>query len=243
LSPTPADHASREADVVVLAVPDRHLGRIAREVIDQVKPGTLVMTLDPAAAYAGEIPLREDLGFFVTHPCHPPIYSASDNDAIDPRARNDFFGGAYAPQPVVCALFQGTEADYALGESLVRILFAPVSRIHRITVEQMAILEPAMAETVTNSCISIIGEALDEAVRRGVPPQAARDFLLGHVNIPLATLFGQIHSPISDGARLILEYGRRKLFRPGWKRVFEPASVKEQVQAIVSGELPTDLDA
>jgi hypothetical protein len=108
-----------------------------------------------------------------------------------------------------------------------------------VTVEQMAILEPAMAETVTACCITIIREAMDEAIARGVPPEAARDFMLGHVNIPLAIVFGEVSSPFSDGAKLIIEHGRKMIFREDWKRVFEPENVREQVRAIVNGEAPS----
>jgi hypothetical protein len=95
-----------------------------------------------------------------------------------------------------------------------------------------------MAETVTACCATVIREAMDEAVRRGVPEEAARDFMLGHVNIPLAIVFGEISSPFSDGAKLIIEHGKHLLFKPDWKRVFEPESVKEQVEAIVRGTPP-----
>jgi len=107
-----------------------------------------------------------------------------------------------------------------------------------VTVEQMAILEPAMAETVTACCITIIREAMDEAIRRGVPADAARDFMLGHVNIPLAIVFGEVNSPFSDGAKLIIEHGRREIFREDWKKVFEPESVRDQVRAIVENRTP-----
>ena len=36
--------------------------------------------------------------------------------------------------------------------------------------------------------------------------------------------------PFSDGAKLIMEYGRQRLLRPDWKSVFEPDDVKQQVQ-------------
>jgi hypothetical protein len=234
LTVTPQDQALAQADVFILALPDRLLGGVAREIVPQMKPGVLVMTLDPAAAHAGELPVRQDLGYFVTHPCHPPLF----NDETDAEARRDFFGGVRAKQNIVCALMQGSEQDYQRGEAIARSMFAPVMNAHRVTVEQMAILEPAMAETVTACCITVIRQAMDEAIRRGVPPAAARDFMLGHVNIPLAIVFGQIDSTFSDGAKLIIEYGKQHLFRPDWKRVFEPQSVKEQVKAIVTGRLP-----
>ena len=234
LRPTPEAHAVAEADVIILALPDRVLGRVAHEVVPRVKSGAMVMTLDPAAPHAGELPERSDVAYFVTHPCHPPVF----NYDATPEERRDFFGGVKAPQAIVCALMQGTDADYDLGEKIAVAMYAPVTRAHRITVEQMAILEPAMAETVAACCITVIREAMDEAIRRGVPEDAARDFLYGHVNIPLAIVFGEIASPFSDGAKLIIEHGKRYLLKPDWKRVFEPEEVTAQVKAIVNGTPP-----
>jgi hypothetical protein len=234
LSPTPQEETLAEAAVVILALPDKIIGRVAHEVVPQMSPGAMLMTLDPAAPYAGDLPERADVSYFVTHPCHPPVF----NYDATPEERRDFFGGIAAPQAIVCALMQGPDADYAKGEAIARAMYAPVTRAHRVTVEQMAILEPAMAETVTACCVTIIREAMDEAIRRGVPEEAARDFMYGHVNIPLAIVFGEIGSPFSDGAKLIIEHGKHYLFKPDWKRVFEPESVKEQVSAIVRGTPP-----
>lgn len=234
VSPVPRDDALGQADVAILALPDRVLGKVAREAVPRLKPGALVITLDPAAAHAGELPARSDVSYFVTHPCHPSVFDVEE----DPAAREDFFGGTKARMPIVCALMQGPEEHYTLGEKLARDFFAPVTRSHRITVEQMAILEPAMSETTAACLISVIREALDEAIRRGVPPEAARDFMYGHIKVPLGIAFGRVNFPFSDGAKLIMEYGRQRLLRPDWKRVFEPADVKQQVKTIVTGELP-----
>jgi len=233
LQPTPGDDALRQADVVILALPDRILGKVAHEVVPKMKPGSMYMTLDPAAAYAGELPERSEVSAFVTHPCHPPLWNDEEGEA-----RRDFFGGVLAKQAIVCALMKGSEEDYEVGHRIARDMFAPVTRSHRVTVEQMAILEPAMAETVTAMCCAVIKEALDEAIARGVPPEAARDFMMGHVNIPLAIVFGEAGNPFSDGAKLIIEYGRQRVLQPDWKKVFEPESVREQVRTIVSGKLP-----
>ncbi|MDX2065005.1 MAG: phosphogluconate dehydrogenase C-terminal domain-containing protein [Fimbriimonadaceae bacterium] len=234
LVPTPAEAAIESADVVILALPDTMLGPISHELVPKLPAGAMLVTLDPAAAHAGVLAHRDDLTYFVTHPCHPPVFNDEDGDA-----RRDFFGGVLAKQHIVCALMHGPDAAYTLGEAVARAMYAPVMRSHRITVEQMAILEPAMAETVTACCITIIREAMDEAIARGVPPEAARDFMLGHVNIPLAIVFGEVTSPFSDGAKLIIEHGRRMIFRDDWKRVFEPESVREQVTAIVNGQAPS----
>jgi D-apionate oxidoisomerase len=156
----------------------------------------------------------------------------------DPEARADFFGGTKARMPIVCALLQGPEEHYALGERLARDFFAPVTRAHRITVEQMALLEPAMAETVGIALILALREALEEVVNRGVPRAAAEDFLYGHIKVPLGIAFGRVDFPFSDGARLIAEYGRQRVLQPDWRKVFEPESVREQVKTIVTGVLP-----
>lgn len=234
IEPSPRDAALGEADVVILALPDRVLGGVAREAVPKVRPGTLVMTLDPATAHAGELPVRADISYFVTHPCHPSVFEHFET----PAERDDFFGGVHAPQPIVCALMQGPEADYARGEELARAIFAPVTRSHRVTVGQMAILEPTMAEVCGIALITALREALEETVRRGVPRAAAEDFMWGHIKVPLGIAFNRVEFPFSDGAKLIAEYGRQRLLRPDWKQVFEPERVAEQVRAIVTGQLP-----
>ena len=231
LAPSSRAEAVREADVVILAVPDRLLGSIASDIVPSLKSGTMVICLDPAAPRGGELPEREDISYFVTHPCHPPIF----NEETDPEARRDFFGGK-AGQNIVCSLMQGPEGDYARGEEICRTMFAPVLRAHRITVEQMALLEPAMTETVVLTCMSVVREALDEVIRRGVPAEAARDFLMGHLNATIAILFGFIDAQVSDGARLMAERGKRKIFQPDWKKVFEPESVLEEIEAITGSQ-------
>lgn len=227
LEATAGEEAARQADVVILAVPDVVLGRVAEGVVPVLRKGAMVICLDPAAPYSGDLPEREDITYFITHPCHPPVIS----DEVDPEARMDFFGGV-AKQNVVCALMQGPEEDYAKGEQIVRRMFAPVINAHRITVEQMAILEPAMAETVVLTCMAVMREAMDEAIRRGVPAQAARDFIMGHMHVNLGILFGFIDAQVSDGAKLAMKRGMEQIFQADWKKVFEPEDVLRQVKAI-----------
>jgi hypothetical protein len=227
LEPTSKEEAVREADIVILAIPDIFIKAVAADVVPSLKSGTLVICLDPAAPHGGELPEREDIAYFVAHPCHPPIVS----DEVDPGAQMDFWGGI-AKQHIVCALMQGTESDYEKGEELSRKIFAPVMNAHRVTVEQMAILEPALAETVVLTCQVVIKEAIDEAVRRGVPAQAAQDFIFGHMKVNLGVLFKFIDADFSDGAKLALERGKKSVFQPDWKKVFEPENVMKEVKAI-----------
>lgn len=74
---------------------------------------------------------------------------------------------------------QGPEADYAKGEEIAQVIWAPVMRSHRVSVEQMALLEPGLSETDCASLLMVMKDAVDEVVDRGVDRQAATDFLLG----------------------------------------------------------------
>ena len=230
LQPCSSECAGEQADVVVLAVPDTVIGRVAQQLVPGLRPGTMVMLLDPAAPHSGELPSRDDITYFVTHPCHPPIVG----EETSPEALQDFFGGV-AGQHIVCALMQGTEADYARGVAICRRMFAPVLNVHRVTVEQMAILEPALAETVVLTCMTVMREALDEAIARGVPEQAARDFLLGHMKVNTGILFGFIDAQVSDGAKLAVARAKERIFQPDWRAVFEPEQVRSKVRAITRG--------
>jgi D-apionate oxidoisomerase len=99
-------------------------------------------------------------------------------------------------------------------------------------VEQMAILEPALSETTAMTCINLLREGLDEAIRRGVPADAARDFLLGHINIELAIFFGEVKVQFSDGAQKAMERARAQIIQPEWKQVFEPENIRACLEEI-----------
>ncbi len=58
LNTTPQAAALAAAEVLILALPDRLMSRIAQDVVPQLKPHTLVITLDPAVAHAGGLPPR-----------------------------------------------------------------------------------------------------------------------------------------------------------------------------------------
>jgi hypothetical protein len=233
LSDTELDDALGQAEVVILAVPDALIGRICSQIVPKLKRGTMVMGLDPAAGYAGVLAERKDISYFITHPCHPPLFG----DETDPEARRDWFGGYKAKQNIVCALHQGPDEDYVKGEAVARAIFAPVMRAHRITTEQMAILEPGLVETLSATCITVIREAMDEAIALGVPEQAARDFLYGHLRIELAILFDEAGFPFSDGALLAIEHAKARIFRPDWKNVMALESIQQSVKDITQAQV------
>jgi len=222
------DAAIAGADVVILAVPDTAVGAVAAGLVPKLAAGTIVVILDAAAPHAGHLPVRADITYFVTHPCHPPIF----NDETEEAARADHFGGIAAKQHIVNALMQGPEAHYAVGEEVARAIWAPVMRSHRVTVEQMAILEPGLSETVCATLLDAMREAMEEAIARGVPREAARDFLLGHMNILAAVTFGEVQGVFSDACNKAIVFGKETILRPDWKRLFEPGEIADSVRRI-----------
>lgn len=230
---TPPDEALARAEIVVLALPDALIGKISHAIVPQLNPGTIIVSLDPAAGYAGVFPKRDDITYFAAHPCHPPLFM----EELTHEAQTDWFGGYHARQSVVCALIQGPEEHYALGEKLAAAMYSPILRMHRITVEQMAILEPGLVETTCASLITGMREALDECIRMGVPDAAAWDFVMGHIRIELAIIFGYAVFPFSDGAKLAIANAQSKLFQPDWKKnVLSLEAIQQQVKDITGAE-------
>jgi D-apionate oxidoisomerase len=232
LTVTALDVAVAHSDLVILAVPDVAIRTVAGQVVPLMKSGATLITLDPAAAYLGHLPTRDDVSYFVAHPCHPSVFGYE----AEYEARRDFFGGHLAKQAIVCTLIQGPDEDYAVAEDLAKKMYKPVTRAHKITLEQMALLEPAMAETVGATVAELLKEAMDEAVQKGVPAEAARDFMLGHINILFAVMFGEAGNPVSDACKVAMQYGKRHLIQPGWKGLFERESVAEQIRVMLNPE-------
>ena len=104
-----ATDAVPQSDVVILAVPDVLLGEISARIVPAAKPGAVVLTLDPAAAYAGVLARRADLHLAVAHPCHPSVFL----ERTSAEEWADTFGGVAAPQDVVAAIEPGKTPDRA----------------------------------------------------------------------------------------------------------------------------------
>ncbi len=224
----PVEQALADADVVILAVPDTLIGKLSAEIAPKLKAGTMVMTLDAAAPFAGHLPNRPDLVYFVAHPCHPSIFNPKAHTEGSP----DYFGGVSAPQSIVSALMQGDESTFALGEAVAKTIYQPIERSYRVTVEQMALLEPGLSETVCATLLDVMREAMDEVVARGVPPEAARDFLLGHMTILSAVIFKQIPGQFSDACNKAIVNGKPRLMRDDWKKIFDRAEIAESIERI-----------
>jgi ketol-acid reductoisomerase len=216
------------ADVGIFAVPDVAMEAVTREMMPKFKAGALVVLLDPAAPLDGKIAHRDDLGYFIAHPCHPSVFNWEPTE----QAFRDFYGGISAKQSAVCALMHGDEKFYDIGVEVTRLIYQPVKEIHRVTVEQMAILEPALVETLAQTCMEIVKEGFDRVVAKGIPAECARDFVLGHLRIQIAVLFGEVNGTFSDAAYKISKRAKPVLFNEGWQKIFEMDDIREQVRDI-----------
>ncbi|HLA53593.1 MAG TPA: phosphogluconate dehydrogenase C-terminal domain-containing protein [Flavitalea sp.] len=222
------EKAVPDADVVILAVPDTMIGKISEKIIPQMKAGSLVMTLDPAAPIDGVIHHRDDLGYVIAHPCHPSVFNWEPTE----KEFRDFYGGVTAKQSIVVALMSGTEDHYKTGEKVAQDMYGPIKNTYRITLEQMAILEPAMVETLAQTCMEVVKEGFDKIVELGVPADAARDFVLGHLRIQIAVLFKEVNGSFSDAAYKISKRAKPILFNENWRKIFEMDDIREQVRDI-----------
>jgi D-apionate oxidoisomerase len=225
-----AENSIPVSDVVILAVPDVAIGRVAAQTVPRMKAGALLITLDPAAPLDNQLPRREDIGCAIAHPCHPSVFNWEPTE----QAFRDFYGGVSAKQAIVLALMWGAEEHYESAAEIATAMFAPVSRIHRVSLEQMAMLEPALVETLAQTCMEAVKEGYDRLVADGVPEAAVRDFVLGHLRIQIAVLFSEVNGSFSDAAYKISKRAKPILFREGWTRIFEPADIREQVRDITT---------
>ncbi len=230
VSVTHGDESIAISDVVILALPDVAIGKISEQIIPMMKPGALVLTLDPAAPIDGVIFHRDDLGYVIAHPCHPSVFNWEPTET----SFRDFYGGISAKQSIVIALMHGTETHYTLGEKVSQDMYKPIDKTYRITLEQMAILEPAMVETLAQTCMEVVKEGFDIIVSKGVPADAARDFVLGHLRIQMAVLFKEVNGTFSDAAYKISKRAKPILFREGWQKIFDMDDIKEQVKDITA---------
>jgi len=212
-----ADSVVPLSDVVILAVPDIVLGKVSEAVVPQMKPGAVLLTLDPAAAYANLIFQRDDIDYAVAHPCHPSVFL----ERYTKEEHADAFGGIAAIQHVAAAWEAGSESQRDELSKVIRVMYGPVEQVHWVTVTQLAYLEPTLVETVACMVGAFMKEALDETVKHsGVPEEAAKAMLYGHIQIALAVAF-RATNPFSDACMIAMEYGREKIVKPDWKQIFE----------------------
>jgi hypothetical protein len=132
---------------------------------------------------------------------------------------------------------QGPEEHYALGAEICSAMWSPVAKVHRVTTEQLAILEPGLSEMVAMCMVDVMTEALDECeIRYGIPREAAHDFLIGHLNVEIAMWFGYSPKVPSDAALRLLAFGKSKIMKENWREALSPAVVREAAELIVNAK-------
>ena len=132
----------------MFAVPDTLIGKLSAIYVPQLKPGTGFIILDPAAAVARELTLRDDCTFGVAHPCHPSYFL--DQDTYE--ARQDRFGGCGGKQDIVMSKIQGNDDRFAQCVEVAKQMYAPVEHAYVMSSEQIAFLEPTLVELLGATC-------------------------------------------------------------------------------------------
>ncbi|MBU6517426.1 oxidoreductase [Pantoea sp. B270] len=220
------------SDVVILAVPDIVLGKVSQSVVPQMQSGAVLLTLDPAAAYANLIAQRDGIEYAVAHPCHPSVFLAR----YTKEEHADAFGGVAAVQHVAAAWESSSAEQKAELSKVISVMYGPVDQVHWVTVTQLAYLEPTLVETVACMVGAFMKEALDETVKHsGVPEEAAKAMLYGHIQIALAVAF-RATNPFSDACMIAMEYGREKIIKPDWKQIFD----QQELDKVIARMLKID---
>lgn len=225
IATTSLQEAVITADVVILAVPDIALGAVSQEVVPQLKTGAIVMTLDPAAAYAGLLEHRDDVEYVCAHPAHPSVFLQRYTD----EEYADTFGGVAAPQHAVAAVESGDEGVQRTADAIIRAIYSPVIDVHWVSVKQLAILEPTLVETITCMIGGLLKEALEETVNTaGVPREAAEALFYGHIQVALANAL-RGDNPFSEACHIAMGHGREMIIKDDWKRVFDDSVLDEVI--------------
>ncbi|SDI46443.1 phosphogluconate dehydrogenase C-terminal domain-containing protein [Propionivibrio dicarboxylicus] len=230
-----AETAVPRADIVVLAIPDVLIKKVSVGIVNMMRPGATLIILDPAAAVAKELALRDDCTFVVAHPCHPSWF----NDQDTPEARQDFFGGIAGKQDIVMALIQGDDARFDDARKVSEWMFAPVGKSFVMGIRDIAFLEPTLVEILGASTLYAMAETVNEAERRGISRDAAVSFLTGHISILSAVFLGKMGNvQVSDACKVAVGLGNRLVLRDDWKRIWDDDVLDKAIATMLNPEDP-----
>jgi hypothetical protein len=230
-----AETAVPQSDIVVLAVPDVIIKKVSVGIVALMKPGATLVILDPAAAVARELALRDDCTFVVTHPCHPSYFVNQESE----EARADAFGGIAATQDLVMAKIQGDDANFANAKTVSELMFAPVTNCFVMGIRDIAFLEPTLVEILGASTLYAMAETVNEAERRGIQREAAVSFLTGHINVLSSIFLGRLGNvQVSDACKVAIGLGNRLVLRDDWKRIWEDDVLDKAIATMLHPENP-----
>jgi hypothetical protein len=232
---TPMEEAVGKADVTVLAVPDSLIYKISESVVQAMQPGTGMIILDPAAAVAKELALRDDCTFAVAHPCHPSYFLDQDT----PEARADYFGGLGGKQDIVMAKIQGDDTAFEHCRRVSEIMYGPVVHSYVMGLRDIAFLEPTLVELLGATCLYAMAETVNEAERRGIQKEAAISFLSGHIYNLSANFLGFLgNTPVSDACKVAIGLGNKLVMREDWKKIWDDETLDNVIATMLHPDKP-----
>jgi hypothetical protein len=236
LTVTSENEAIPNAEIVVFAVPDTMIRKLSEIYVPMLKPGAGMIILDPAAAVAREIVLRDDCTFGVAHPCHPSYFL--DQDTYE--ARQDRFGGIAGKQDVVVSKILGDDVRFQQMVEVVRQMYSPVMNIYEMTSDQIAFLEPTLVEVLGASCLYAMAETVEKAVEKGIQREAAVSFMTGHIYNLTANFLGYIPGkpPVSDACKVAIAIGNRLVLRDDWKRIWDDDVLDKVIATMLHPDKP-----
>lgn len=204
------------ADVVIFAVPDTALHAVTSDIVPSMKSDSVVLTLDPAAAYANQLCMRDDLTYVVCHPTHPSVFLERHTE----EEWADTFGGVAAPQNSVAAMYTESAKWKPIAEKVISTIFAPVIKVYWASVHDLAVLEPTVNETVGCMIGQFLKDVLDTAVEKtDMDEETVKAMFYGHIYIALTNAL-RGSNPFSDACLLAMEDGRKTVIKDDWKDIF-----------------------
>ncbi len=235
LEVTPLEQALDFAEVVIFAVPDTLIQKLSATYVPMLKPGTGFMILDPAAAVAKELTLRDDCTFGVAHPCHPSYFLDQDT----PEARADRFGGEGGKQDIVVSRICGEDDVFEKCMETCRVMYGAL-HAYQMTAEQISFLEPTLVELLGATCLYAMAETVDKAVERGIPKEAAVSFLTGHIYNLTANFLGYLpgNPPVSDACKVAIGLGNRLVLRDDWRKIWDDEVLHKVIATMLHPDHP-----
>ena len=230
-----AEEVVPKSDVVVLAVPDTLIQVISADIVKLMSPGKGLVILDPAAAVAKELELRDDCTFAVAHPCHPSYFL--DQDTYE--ARHDYFGGLGGKQDIVMSKIQGDDGQFEVCRKVCELMYAPVVHSYVMSARDIAFLEPTLVELLGATCLYAMAETVTEAERRGIPKEAAISFLTGHIYNLSANFLGLLgDTPVSDACKVAIQLGNKLVLREDWKNIWNDDVLDKVIATMLHPDHP-----
>ncbi|MFC2688799.1 phosphogluconate dehydrogenase C-terminal domain-containing protein [Propionibacterium freudenreichii] len=211
------EEAVPTADVVIFAVPDTALNPVTTAIVPMMKSDSVVLTLDPAAAYANQLFMRDGLTYVVAHPTHPSVFL----ERTTPEEWADTFGGIAAPQNAVAAMFTESDKWKPIAEKVIATMYGPVLKVYWASVHDLAVLEPTLNETIGCMIGQFLKDALDHTVEvTDMDEDTVKAMFYGHVYIALTNAL-RGSNPFSDASLLAMDYGREAIIKDEWKRAYD----------------------